>query len=327
MPHEVRIQVVEGDALALDTDVLALKYAQASYGVDAAVAEVLRQAGEAPDHLTPRPDGFRLVAGRDAIGAGHVLFVGVAPLHEFGYRDIRAFARRALTALAGAKADTTHVALTVHGVGNGLDEGEAFEAEIAGLIDAIHSSDLPTDLKTITIVERNPGRASRLRARLNELLPLGFVWDRPKESGPVTERLRAVGYASDAKPHVFVAMPFAEAFDDTYHYGIQGAVHASGYLCERADLTAFVGDVMDWVKKRIRDSTLVIADLTAANPNVFLEVGYAWGCGIPTVLLVARTEDLKFDVQGQRCVVYKSIKHLEETLTQELESLRAGGVI
>jgi hypothetical protein len=31
--------------------------------------------------------------------------------------------------------------------------------------------------------------------------------------------------------------------------------------------------------------------------------------------------ELKFDVKGQRCLVYKSIKHLEEILGRELEAL------
>ena len=54
---------------------------------------------------------------------------------------------------------------------------------------------------------------------------------------------------------------------------------AAGYLGERADLATFTGDVMDWVRARISSANLVIADLTSANPNVYLEVGYAWGKG------------------------------------------------
>jgi len=71
-------------------------------------------------------------------------------------------------------------------------------------------------------------------------------------------------------------MPFAEEFDDVFHYGIQGAENKAGYLCERADLESFTGDVMNWVKKRIETSDYVIADMTKANANVYLEVGYAW---------------------------------------------------
>jgi len=34
---------------------------------------------------------------------------------------------------------------------------------------------------------------------------------------------------------------------------------------------------LDQVKKEIESATLVIADITGSNPNVYLKVGYAWG--------------------------------------------------
>jgi len=55
-------------------------------------------------------------------------------------------------------------------------------------------------------------------------------------------------------------MPFSEEFDDVYYYGIQGAVNRVGALCERADLATFTGDVLSWVRERIRSASLVIAD-------------------------------------------------------------------
>jgi nucleoside 2-deoxyribosyltransferase len=78
---------------------------------------------------------------------------------------------------------------------------------------------------------------------------------------------------------------------------------------------------MEWVRQRIESAALVVADLTTANPNVYLEVGYAWGRGLPTVLLCKDTADLKFDVRGQRCLIYKSIRQLEVSLTRELTTL------
>ena len=90
-----------------------------------------------------------------------------------------------------------------------------------------------------------------------------------------SDTLRSAGYASDAKPHVFVAMPFAGEMDDIFHYGIQGAVNGGGMLCERADLSAFTGDVMDRVKRRIATCKLVIADLSDSNPNVYLAGVYS----------------------------------------------------
>jgi hypothetical protein len=324
MPIQVSVEVVQEDALAIAADVLALKYAQDLYGVDALVAECFTKAGH---KLTfPHPDDFQLVQRVPGIAASTILFVGVAPLYEFGYREIRTFGRKVLSLLATAKPDTHHIAVTVHGPGYGLDAIEAFEAELAGLIDAIRSHDMPKALQKITIVERRPSRAQLLQQALAELLPHGQITVdgeplRTTAQEDRTERLRAAGYASDSKANIFVAMPFREDMDDVYDYGIQGAARAAGFVCERADLSSFTGDILEWVKKRIKSASLLVADLTDANPNVYLEVGYAWGCGIPTILLVHDTDHLKFDVRGQRCLVYKRIKDLEEALSRELNNL------
>jgi hypothetical protein len=80
---------------------------------------------------------------------------------------------------------------------------------------------------------------------------------------------------------------------------------------------------MGRLKERISSAALVVADLTDAKPNVFLEVGFAWGRDVPTVLLCKDGTPLEFDVQGQRCLFYKSIRDLERQLTDELKGLLA----
>ncbi|SJM91073.1 conserved hypothetical protein [Crenothrix polyspora] len=247
-------------------------------------------------------------------------------MRQFNYSEIRDFARRALVSIASKKPNVHHIVFTIHGPGYGLDETEAFESEVAGIVEAVTSSAYPKYLESITFIESDIRRANRLSKVLNKLLPTGNLpidgYDSILTLSTESQNtLRTVGYSSAGKPHVFVAMPFATEMDDTYHYGIQGAANAAGLLCERADLSTFTGDVMEWVKLRISSAKLVIADLTSANPNVYLEVGYAWGCRVPTVLLIKETNDLKFNVRGQRHIVYKSIKHLEESLRIELNGL------
>ena len=65
----------------------------------------------------------------------------------------------------------------------------------------------------------------------------------------------------------------------------------------------------------------MIADLTGANANVYLEVGLAWGCDVPTILIVRNAADLQFDVKTHRCLVYSSILDLEMRLKEELAAL------
>lgn len=315
-----------GDATTIEADVLALKYARDFYGVDAKVAQRLPRSVS----ICPPEGDFSLVLGQGAVTAKCVLFVGVPVLYDFGYREIREFAARVLSSLAEAAPATRAVALTLHGPGYGLDERECFLSELAGITDAITSGRYPRQLETVEIVEMNKGRAGRLRELLDAFIPdgrldIGTGALRAQIGPERSETLRGVGYESGQKPHIFVAMPFSDETGDLFHYGIQQAVSSCGYLCERIDQIAAVGDVLTRIKERIKTSAFVVADMTGSSPNVYLEVGYAWGCGVPTVLLVHKNEisALRFDVAGQRHIVYSSIRDLEQQLSAELTGLAA----
>jgi hypothetical protein len=320
--HGVRIDVKAGDALEFDADLLVLKYSGSLHGVDRAVVNAMKMAGHDIRDRLPGEGASFTTRSRKGVVAEHLLFLGVRRLYDLGYEDIRTFGRRALETAATADIAVRHLALTLHGPGFGLDEREAFDSEIAGVLDAISHGNIPSGLKQVTIIEKDDKRAARLTERLQTLLD-GDSQPAPERGGTtrMPARLRSVGFDSQSKPHVFVAMPFAAKMDDIFHYGINNAVNAAGFLCERADLSTFTGDVIDWVKKRISTASLVIADLSDANPNVYLEVGYAWGCSRPTVLIVQNTTELKFDVRGQRCLEYKSIRDLETKLRAELVGL------
>jgi hypothetical protein len=133
--------------------------------------------------------------------------------------------------------------------------------------------------------------------------------------------LRSAGVDSDSRPHAFVAMPFGEAFDDVFHYGIVRPVERAGLLCERMDRSAFTGDIVEQMKRRIRSARVVVADLSGANPNVYLEVGFAWAAGVPTVLLCNGDTEPHFDVRGHKHLRYRSIREAERHLDAELGAL------
>jgi hypothetical protein len=320
---KVLVDMQEGNVLSFRADVLALKYAQDLYGADRAVYEYLTAARRKSISL-PDIGEIALIDTDGLLDSRQVLFVGVEPLFRFDYQRIREFGRSVMVYLAAKTPQVKHVALTIHGPGYGLDEIESFESELGGISDAILTGDYPADLARISFVERNSGRVRRLQDSLANIFPDGILNGRSRSFGrsiEESEGFLSAGSASADKPWIFVAMPFEKSMDDLFHYGIQGAVKASGFLCERADFTSFTGDVMNWVKRRIEGAAFVVADLSTANPNVYLEVGYAWGCGRPTVLIARSADELKFDVKSQRCLVYESIKHLEEILGNELKVL------
>ena len=328
MPNTIAVEitVARGDVTSFAADVLVLKYAQALHGADEVVYRRIESWAKSVgmpqpgQHLTIPVTSNRLAVGK-------VLFLGVVELYEFDYPKIRGFGIRAIEVVTSEFPEAVHIALTIHGPGYGLDETEAFESELAGVIEGLTSIGSANRIGRITFVEHNRGRAERLAIVLARLLPDHRLARTASQAlrgldEPLRATLRTAGYSAASKPRVFVAMPFAAEMDDVFHYGIQGASNAAGLLCERADLAAFTGDVMSWVNDRIANAKFVIADLTSANPNVYLEVGYACGKGVPTILLCKDLAvDLKFDVRGHRCLVYKSIKQLEELLAGELTSL------
>ncbi len=322
----IKISVIHGDAFETNADALVVKYAQSNYGLDKEIVKRFTNIGNSIIDKLPKLGDFYYTDSNRITHTRTIIFVGVPELREFGYREIRIFGRKALMSLAILDPSIKTILMTIHGAGYGLDEIEAFESQIAGVMDSITNEEIPDNLSEIIFIERSQGRAMRLQSTIEGLFPSGNIPTR-KSGGfknienHSAETLRAAGYGSDSKKRIFVAMPFASEFEDCFHYGIQGAVNASGYLCERADLQSFTGDVMEWVKNRIATADFVIADLTTANPNVYLEIGYAWGLNKKTVLLIKDTKELKFDTRGQRCLTYTTIKDLETKLKNELANL------
>src|SRR5687768_10982406 len=96
--REIIVTVEAGDALEFQADVLALKYAEAFYGVDGAVAQLLSTQYLDFTSLLPKIDDFRLLQSKGLIGCSNVLFIGVKSLGQFGYGEIRQFGRKVLVA-------------------------------------------------------------------------------------------------------------------------------------------------------------------------------------------------------------------------------------
>jgi hypothetical protein len=192
----------------------------------------------------------------------------------------------------------------------------------------LEDSDVPDALKPFHYVDifESEGWQSLLRA-----LKSGLQRDRKPlaESKELKEEVQKDIPTNNGKKrsHVFVAMPFEVEMEDTYHYAIRSAVAANGFVCERVDKTAFTGDVLQQIKSSIESAVAVIAELSGENPNVHLELGYAWGRNIPTILILHKEQTLCFDVRGQRCLVYSSIKSLELGLSEELARLKENGSI
>lgn len=330
---KVSIECEVGDAQNVEADVLVMKYAQTFYGVDYQIARTLTNSPEAMARINPGVGKHLLLRSEGRVRAKNVLFLGVPELVQFSYPEIRHFARDALGRVATAAPESTSVAMTLQGVNYGLDEVESVSALLGGLMDAIYLEVKPEFLRRVIIVERDPRRAARVKELIAKHVPQYRGWllrapsrvptlrNAKPDASAAAETLKGAGQTKAPKRHILVAMPFAKEFDDTFQLAIVPAVRSAKFLCERVDLDPFVGDVLERLKQRIDTATYLVADLTTNNANVFLEVGYAWGGGVKTVLLRRTGTERKFDVQGQRCIEYDDLISLKKKLGIELRTL------
>ncbi|MCF4124872.1 hypothetical protein [Methylobacterium sp. SyP6R] len=330
----VNLSVKQGDVINHVCDMLVLKYADRFHGADAVVADLISFSG-------PVQDGSYSILQGIGIGPKKVMFVGVGPLAEFRYSKIHSFAYNALASLRHEKAAIRTIATTIHGPGYGLDESESFLSLISGFYQAIQEKLYPGHLEEITIVERAAARASHLTRLLDQKIGIKPLYGDGQEKGAsrkqvaktssardiaINKKLASYGAASENKIKLFVAMPFKSDFSDEFDIAITEAVENNGILCERMDQQSYIGDILQNIKERIEKFDGVLALLNESNPNVFLELGYAWAKGKPAVLMLKEGSDLPFDVGGQRCIVYKNIGDLRKRLTIELKNLKEDGV-
>jgi hypothetical protein len=208
---------------------------------------------------------------------------------------------------------------TVHGPGYGLDIEEALKSMILGFQQGLTTHPLP-DLREIVFVERSPRRYDVLSQALADaelVLPAAI------------DRARALAKPArvdpDRKKSVFVAMPFSEEFEDIYQFGIYAAVRRMGYVCEKVDESVFTGSILDRIVEGISNAEFVIADLSLERPNVYLEVGFAWGLKKPVVLVARDGQRLHFDLSHHKCLFYRTIGKLAESLEKTIRDMFGPG--
>lgn len=106
------------------------------------------------------------------------------------------------------------------------------------------------------------------------------------------------------KPRVFVAMQFGEPFDTIYRDVVKPEGDKLNVEIVRVDEMAGPGIIFEDIKRQISESKIVIAEITAANQNVFYELGYAHALKKPTILLAQRGRELPFDIRSYRVIFY-----------------------
>ncbi len=147
-----------------------------------------------------------------------------------------------------------------------------------------------------------------------------------KEPMPGTETLIRLkkGKSQEDKNLAFVIMPFANEYDEIYSW-IEEAATDRKLKCLRADKEIFSGGIMDKVRENILKSGILIADLTAANLNVYYELGLSHGASKKVIMLTQNVDSLPFDLKHLRMVIYNPDNKTEfiTQLSQEIDYIKS----
>jgi hypothetical protein len=252
---------------------------------------------------------LRDVAG---VAARAVILVGVGPAASLTYDHVGTICRKGTEAALNLDFQVRTIATTIHAVGFGLARNEVLKAELFGFKRALE--DAGPKSESVQEIVFATGRSHLL---LYDTILKGLAEQdsafRLEENGCFLE----IGVASRAERqfaqrvqqgrYVFVAMPFKREFENVFDFGMRLPIEECGLLPVRLDREAFSGSISEEIKRRVRQSVLIIADVTDGNPNVLYELGYADGSDIPTIIVCQQNEraELPFDIRDINTLFYE----------------------
>jgi hypothetical protein len=124
----------------------------------------------------------------------------------------------------------------------------------------------------------------------------------------------------------FIAMCFDTKLDHIYHKVVKPVLASFNIICCRADEIADIGGIVDQIIDEIKNSDIILCDLTYQNPNVFYELGIAHILNKPTLMISQQGANFPFDVEHMRIIQYEDTNiglldlrdHLVNTLSNIL---------
>ena len=107
----------------------------------------------------------------------------------------------------------------------------------------------------------------------------------------------------------FVIQPFDRGkFDKRYNDAFEPALRDAGFAAYRVDQDPGTDVLIDAIEQGIRSAAICLADVTADNPNVWYELGFAYAASKPVILTCCdeREGALPFDIQHRHVIRYQS---------------------
>lgn len=115
---------------------------------------------------------------------------------------------------------------------------------------------------------------------------------------------------SSALPYVFVLLPFRDEFFTVFDEAIKPVFETLGCKVAHADDPKLTGKVdhriIEFVVTQISNASILIADTTGHNPNVFYELGYAHAKGKTVIILTQDDVTPPFNIRDWLHIHYKA---------------------
>lgn len=136
---------------------------------------------------------------------------------------------------------------------------------------------------------------------------------------------------NSVQPKLFVVMQFTEEYNNLYKEVIIPVAEKKGLEVIRADEFYSSTPILNDIIRSIKESSIIIAEITPDNPNVFYEIGYAHAINKPTILICDRKrEKLPFDISSFRTLFYDNTisgkSKIEQSLKKYLENILENGI-
>jgi hypothetical protein len=103
----------------------------------------------------------------------------------------------------------------------------------------------------------------------------------------------------------FTIMPYGEWHDHYYENIYAPAIAAADLTPKRADELSLPGAITHGIWILANQASVILADLTGKNPNVFYELGLGHALAKPAILVTDRNgEEVPFDLRSLRVIYY-----------------------
>lgn len=174
-------------------------------------------------------------------------------------------------------------------------------------------------------------KGSKVNLFIDNIQVLSFIETISK--APLKMNLRSEGditvsniRVNAQKPVAFVVMQFSDEYNQLFDEVIKPTCEVRGFECVRANDKYTTNPIIQDIVESIHQSSVIIANITPDNPNVFYEVGFAHAISKPTILLCDRKrEKLPFDLSGFRTLFYDNTiagkSNIEKDLNKYLDNI------